>query len=206
MEHQSTPGREVPYIIRNSAIKNKPIMGIGCLASPVLQHGLRDDWIGWSVEAAQQNIISGKMSPFELLRKLKDVINFALLQIELGDLGISEEDFKNPRMENINKLDMIAHRAEIDRSESIKSGSKQEVTRDHQRLRTSEYAAEQAQIGLFKKKRAEKVKRLLECRIFLNSVKSIKNEYLLRTELFFSAKTKSFIGFLLGDIRTLAVS
>ena len=34
------------------------------------------------------------MSPFELLRKLKDVINFALLQIELGDLGISEEDFK----------------------------------------------------------------------------------------------------------------
>ena len=49
--------------------------------------------------------------------------------------------------------------AEIDRSESIKSGSKQEVTRDHQRLRTSEYAAEQAKIGLFKKKRAEKVKR-----------------------------------------------
>ena len=54
LEHQSTPGREVPYIIRNSAIKNKPIMGIGCLASPVLQHGLRDDWIGWSVEAANR--------------------------------------------------------------------------------------------------------------------------------------------------------
>ena len=52
---------------------------------------------------------------------------------------------------------MIAHRAEIDRSEFIKSGSKQEVTRDHQRLRTSEYAAEQAQIGPLRKKEPKRL-------------------------------------------------
>ena len=106
-------------------------------------------------------------------------------------------------MENINKLDMIAHRAEIDRSESIKSGSKQEVTRDHQRLRTSEYAAEQAQIGLFKKKRAEKVKRLLECRIFLNSVKVTKTNIYCALNYLNLPKQNRLLAFFLAKLELL---
>ena len=45
LEYQSIPGRQMTFLIRNGAHPQKVIMGIGSLASPVLQHKLRDDWI-----------------------------------------------------------------------------------------------------------------------------------------------------------------
>ena len=40
LEYHSIPGRQMPYLIRNAAQPGQPIMGIGSLASPVLQHAL----------------------------------------------------------------------------------------------------------------------------------------------------------------------
>lgn len=206
LEHQSIPGRELPYLIRNAAHPNKPIIGIGCLASPVLQHRLRDDDIGWTLEGIQRALIKGERTPSELFKTLQKVLKIALHDLKIDDFDISDDELKNPSSITLRTLDRISDRAELNRKESILSGETSEVASKDKRLQDLEYHKHQSQINLFVKKRADKLKRLLECRIFLNSLKSIKNEYLLRMAFFETKQAKSIVGYLIGEIRTLGVS
>jgi len=41
-------GRRIKFFIRDKGQDNKPIMGIGCISSPVINLKVRDDYIGWS--------------------------------------------------------------------------------------------------------------------------------------------------------------
>ena len=59
LEHNSVPGRQMCFLIRNDAQPNRPVMAIGSLASPVLQHGLRDNWIGWTYEGVLNSYATG---------------------------------------------------------------------------------------------------------------------------------------------------
>ena len=60
IEHKSVPGRSQAFMIRNRARPFSPIMGIGMLASPVVQFTARDEAIGWSSPQVIERIASGK--------------------------------------------------------------------------------------------------------------------------------------------------
>lgn len=46
--YQSTPGRNVFYLIRDAAVPSRPLIGIAALGNPVLGLSQRDDHFGWS--------------------------------------------------------------------------------------------------------------------------------------------------------------
>lgn len=41
------PGRRLKFLIRDFGHRDRPLMGICCLSSPVRQLRVRDEWIGW---------------------------------------------------------------------------------------------------------------------------------------------------------------
>ena len=46
----STPGRRMLFLIRDRAVRNHPVVGIGALGSAIIQLAPRDAWIGWTTE------------------------------------------------------------------------------------------------------------------------------------------------------------
>ena len=48
--YQSTPGRNMFYLVRDRSLKNRPLIGIAALGNTVLGLAQRDDYAGWSVK------------------------------------------------------------------------------------------------------------------------------------------------------------
>src|ERR1051326_3905228 len=56
-EYKSIPGRSMMILIRDAAAPNHPVIGIAGLGSSVVQHGVRDKWIGWHPESFVENLV-----------------------------------------------------------------------------------------------------------------------------------------------------
>ncbi len=54
--YQSTPGRNLFYLVRDAARPTHPVIGIAALGNCVVQLSERDQIIGWSVEAIESNL------------------------------------------------------------------------------------------------------------------------------------------------------
>lgn len=54
--YQSTPGRNLFYLIRDAARPMHPVIGIAALGNCVVQLSVRDQTIGWSVEAIEKTL------------------------------------------------------------------------------------------------------------------------------------------------------
>ena len=77
--YQSTPGRNLFYLVRDAALPDRPLIGIAALGNPVLGLAKRDDHFGWSanglerrlpdLDARKRREISG-----HLFRVLRDAI------------------------------------------------------------------------------------------------------------------------------------
>lgn len=50
-------GRRIRLIIRDRALRNKPVIGIAALGSPIIHIPERDDFIGWDKETRTNNLI-----------------------------------------------------------------------------------------------------------------------------------------------------
>lgn len=50
-------GRRIKLLIRDSALPNRPIIGIAALGSSIIHIPERDDWIGWDKETRTKNLI-----------------------------------------------------------------------------------------------------------------------------------------------------
>jgi len=54
--YQSTPGRNVFYLVRDAAVPARPLIGIAALGNPILGLARRDDYYGWSVKALRSRL------------------------------------------------------------------------------------------------------------------------------------------------------
>lgn len=54
--YQSTPGRNLFYLIRDAAVPARPLIGIAALGNPVLGLSKRDDHFGWSASGLEQRL------------------------------------------------------------------------------------------------------------------------------------------------------
>src|SRR5690606_31934869 len=55
-QYTSVPGRTMVFLLRDRAVDNHPVMGIGALSSPIMQILERDTWIGWHPEASLDRV------------------------------------------------------------------------------------------------------------------------------------------------------
>ncbi|WP_295194264.1 Druantia anti-phage system protein DruA [uncultured Brevundimonas sp.] len=90
-EYRSVPGRQMMVLVRNAARRNRPVMGIAMLASPVMRLKARDQWIGWLRDSAQERIATGVWDPAAFGQSLLDRIDASLKTIRWDDLASARE-------------------------------------------------------------------------------------------------------------------
>ncbi len=87
--YQSTPGRNVFYLIRDAALPEKPLIGIAALGNPVLGLAKRDDHFGWSAKGLERRLAD--LTPRkrrELAAHFVRVLNEAVEATYGKDLGL----------------------------------------------------------------------------------------------------------------------
>ena len=102
--YQSTPGRNLHYLIRDDAGPNRPIIGIAALGNAILGLNQRDDALGWSIRSLGQRLDDS--TPADRRKIARHLIAFARGEVDrvytrdlkLGRLSIAE---KIARLEQI---------------------------------------------------------------------------------------------------------
>ena len=207
LEYQSVPGRQMGFLVRNIAHPNKPIMGIGSLASPVLQHSLRDDWIGWTTDSIASDIVSGKREVDWLVKHLLKTVNYSTEQVFYDDFNLSAGDINEPLEVAWASLDKIQASASDDRIAMLKS----EKADDYRKKVTPENmtAAElvaHAKEPLWRKKRAGRLSGLLKAKNALQRAARIELPFEQINFLFNDKTGLSALNFVLGELRTIGTS
>ena len=85
-------GRRIKLIIRDAGLKNKPVIGIAALGSPIIHIPERDDWIGWDKNVRTENLnyamdayVIGALPPYNYLLGGK-LLSYMLVSKEIRDI------------------------------------------------------------------------------------------------------------------------
>lgn len=110
--YQSTPGRNLSFLVRDSAATNHPVIGIGALGSSIVQLRVRDAWIGWTGERFLQRVREdpsrwARWLDRELLQLLDEVYHADLVQESI----VNSEEVGCPTDQAISRLRAFAKRA-----------------------------------------------------------------------------------------------
>lgn len=162
-EYKSIPGRSMTILIRDAAAPNHPVIGIAALGSSVVQHLIRDKWIGWQSETIV-NEIAENPTP-KLAVWLLDSLRRLISDIYLKDLEeeglLSASDLENPTGEIIEQLmlnseiAMAEHRKEPQRTKH--NGQKNENIKD-------DFWKRESRTFLYRGKRCKQLSKLLNIR------------------------------------------
>jgi len=85
--YQSTPGRNMFYLVRDGAIDSRPVIGIAALGNPVLGLAQRDDYAGWSAAGFGATLL--RLDPARrsrLAARLMTALSSGLEEIYADDL------------------------------------------------------------------------------------------------------------------------
>lgn len=104
LEYRSTPGRQLPILIRNAARPKRPVIGIAMLASPVVRLRVRDDWIGWNSDAFVASLKQREFEPEVALRALVARLERSIADIRSDDL-VSPDELAFPSERTILRLE-----------------------------------------------------------------------------------------------------
>lgn len=105
--YKTVPGRNMEFLIRDSAFENHPIVGIASIGSPVVQQRERDSWIGWTAD----RILEGKTHVSKsMLKWMKTSVERLIKDVYWKDL-ILRNELTTPRTGTINRLRSVAKRA-----------------------------------------------------------------------------------------------
>jgi len=160
--HNTTPGRRMLLLVRDRAAENHPIIGIAALASAIVQHRRRDEWIQWTGDRLADKLLiqaSGEWARW-LHQSLEQLIGSIYCK-DLFDGGvITRSDIRVPTDKAIMRLRREAQRA-WDRHRLYPNAAEHKApTRqdDHRFWET------QAKSHLFRAKRTETLAELLRIR------------------------------------------
>ena len=150
--YKTMPGRNLFYLVRDAIQPYHPIIGIFALGNSVLNLTVRDDEIGWTVEAIAKQL------------KRKEQIDHITQQVS-GTNGKTvgaivrrflETEEEYPTMDKVNELRRLSEELREQAIDNKKTGQ------------VKSFEAEAKEV-LFKKKRAAELARLLEAKIIFNS-------------------------------------
>lgn len=120
LEYRSTPGRQMALLIRNAARRNRPVIGIAMLASPVVRMRVRDDWIGWNPEPFVERLRSGRWDCEVGLRALVSRLERSITEIRWDDL-LSPDELAFPSERTILRLEQRSAGAALARLRQLEA-------------------------------------------------------------------------------------
>lgn len=111
--HQTVPGRNIWFLVRDRAAPNHPIIGIAALGSAIVQLKERDLWIGWHREALLSRLTASPTDAWA--RWVADNLDEAIHEIYVADFLQEQillpEDLRRPSQESIERLLILSSRA-----------------------------------------------------------------------------------------------
>ena len=159
--YRSVPGRQISFLIRDRAVENHPVIGIGALASSVVQQKERDRWIGWHPSVFLESLGADQYRGWA--RWLRDRLEELLSEIYVKDFldeGIvTDADLVDPTGEAIDRLNVVTRQARDAHRLYRQEGRHKEVVVDNE----VDWEAK-ATTHLFRAKRAGRVADLLRAR------------------------------------------
>lgn len=192
--YKTMPGRNLFYLVRDEAQPLHPVIGIFALGNSVLNLTVRDDEIGWTVEAIaqqlqrKQEIIYSKQQVSGTLGKTVIAKNCRYLETE-AEYKERVDDYAlktmNALLKNLKQAidDLYVRDLDYHRGTKYPTQEKvdelrrlaedlQELAIDNKKTSLADTSFEQeAQEPLFKKKRAGELARLLEAKRVFNRYK-----------------------------------
>jgi len=78
-------------LVRNAARRNRPVIGIAMLASPVMRVSVRDNWIGWLRESAEANLRNGCWGASMFAHAIAERLQSSIDAVRWDDLARPDE-------------------------------------------------------------------------------------------------------------------
>jgi hypothetical protein len=162
--YQSTPGRNLFYLVRDTALPERPLIGIAALGNPVLGMAKRDDHFGWSSNGLERQLPDlEEPRRRELAGHLVRILHQGLEATYGGDLEIPAEPLREAAR-TVGKLEEIERRSAAERLSKLDAAG-EERDPDYLLIRAAHNAADRgdvdsidweriAQTPLYRRKRA----------------------------------------------------
>jgi hypothetical protein len=162
--YQSTPGRNLFYLVRDAALSERPLIGIAALGNPVLGLAKRDDHFGWSTNGLERGLPDlDARRRRQLAGHLVRVLWEAVQGTYSGDLGVAADPLADAT-KTVNRLEEIERRSAADRLAKLDAAG-EERDADYMLIREAQNAADHgvvssvdwesvARTSLYRRKRA----------------------------------------------------
>lgn len=120
--YNSTPGRQMFYLVRDAAQPFHPVIGIAALGNSLVQLTARDDLIGWTAAGFEKRITDEAFDDVEanlIVNTLRQTLTDALTDIDICGLATASE-VANPDLAIINRLKQTEQQCREERIEWLK--------------------------------------------------------------------------------------
>jgi hypothetical protein len=152
ISYQSTPGRNIFYLVRDRAGPNHPIIGISALGNPVLGLAPRDDFFGWSLKGIAK-LLGNEEDP-NRRNQLSNQLAARLYSVLIEALNDTySEDLSVVWRPGVAWQPLVIHLENIARD----AGHQRKATVDEKGDRTNDYEAIRAAQTLVTKGKGEDV-------------------------------------------------
>jgi hypothetical protein len=143
--YQSTPGRNVFYLVRDAALAERPLIGIAALGNPVLGLAKRDDHFGWSATGLERrlpDLTARKRRDLggHLFRELRDAID----NTYSGDLDVPAHPLQGAA-QTVAELEEIERHSAADRLAKLDAAG-EERDADYLLIRSAHNAADHGEV------------------------------------------------------------
>lgn len=132
--YQSTPGRNMFYLVRDGALPNRPLIGIAALGNPVLGSAKRDHFYGWSAQGLRD--LLGKLPSEQRQRIAAHLYNVAAEGIsETYSEDLLSENWASDWQATVKVLEEMEQKSAAERLERLgeageERGSEYQLIRD----------------------------------------------------------------------------
>ncbi len=138
--YQSTPGRNMFYLVRDGALPERPLIGIAALGNPVLKLAKRDEYYAWSANGLQRRLHDltprrQRRLAGHLMRVLRDAVEGVYrsdLRLPADPLSVSDS--------TILRLEEIERRSAAERLAKLEAAGEERDT-DYLLIRAAQHAA-----------------------------------------------------------------
>ena len=173
MPYQTSNARTMPFLVRNGARPNKPIIGIFQLVNPFFNNTGRNSFLRWdNYLSAAQEIKNKNLTVNELADAFLQVIDKSLKETRYDDLIDDQNLIKKPTQKVISKLTDLAEQYRIEETEEEKIQFKKIKIKTRREVETPLTKSSEK---MYLKKRSKRLSKLLFARMIFNEYNLKKN-------------------------------
>ncbi len=173
MPYQTSNARTMPFLVRNGARPNKPIIGIFQLVNPFFNNTGRNSFLRWdNYLSAAQEIKNKNLTVNELAEAFLQIIDKSLKETRYDDLIDDQNLIKKPTQKIISRLTDLAEQYRIEENEEEKIQFKKIKIKTRREVETPLTKSSEK---MYLKKRSKRLSKLLFARMIFNEYNLKKN-------------------------------